>query len=252
MGPLSRMQSLTIIMPVHNEAEGIEKVVSAFYDEIVRKTGAEFAIAEDGSTDGTKQILQKMSTKLPIELYLGLERKGYSRAAKDALRRASSPYVFFSDSDGQYRPSDFWSLWDQRFVADLVIGRKVNRAEGMHRLILSRGFHTVTRILFGVKLHDIDCGFRLVSRKLLLSILDDVENLEYSFWGEFTIRALASKARIVEMPIQQRPRTEGESRIYTPRKLPMIVAKQLIGLIRLKLDLYRSRSRRKSVTRALD
>jgi glycosyltransferase involved in cell wall biosynthesis len=233
-------------MPVHNEAGKIEKVVSAFYEEIARKTEAEFTIAEDGSTDGTKQILQKMSTKLPIELYLDSERKGYARATKDALRKASSPYVFFSDSDGQYIPSDFWSLWDQRFVADLVIGRKVNRAEGLHRLILSRGFHAVTRILFGVKLHDIDCGFRLVRRTLLLSILDDVERLEYSFWAEFTIRALSSEARIVEVPIQQRPRAEGDSRIYSPRKLPIIVAKQLLGLFRLKLDLYHPSLRRKN------
>jgi len=246
LGRLTTTQSLTIIMPVYNEATGIEKVVSAFYDEIVKKTGAELTIAEDGSTDGTKEILQKISAKFPMELYLGAERKGYARATKDALKRASSPYVFFSDSDGQYMPSDFWSLWDQRFVADLVIGRKLNRAEGMHRLILSRGFHAITRILFGVKLHDIDCGFRLVRRTLLLSILDDVERLEYSFWGEFTIRALASHARIVEVPIQQRARAEGATRIYLPKKIPTIVAKQLLGLFRLKLDLFHSRSRWKN------
>jgi glycosyltransferase involved in cell wall biosynthesis len=229
-------------MPVYNEATGIEKVVSAFYDEIVRKTGADFTIAEDGSTDGTKEILQKISTKFPIQVYLGSERKGYARATKDALKRASSPYVFFSDSDGQYLPSDFWPLWNQRLVADLVIGRKLNRAEGIHRLILSRGFHAITRILFGVKLHDIDCGFRLVRRTLLMSILDDVERLEYSFWGEFTIRALALSARIVEVPIRQRPRAEGDTRIYVPKKLPMIVAKQLLGLFRLRLEIKRSRS----------
>jgi glycosyltransferase involved in cell wall biosynthesis len=239
---LESTEPLTIVMPVYNEAADIERVVSNFYEEIVRKTGAEFTIAEDGSTDGTKEILQKLSAKFPIELYLGPERKGYARAAKDVLRRANSPFVFFSDSDGQYGPSDFWRLWDQRLGADLVIGRKTNRAEATYRLILSKGFHAVTRILFGVKLHDIDCGFRLVRRSLLLSILDDVERLEYSFWGEFTIRALASQARIVEVPIRQRPRTEGDTRIYMPKKIPMIIAKQLVGLFRLWLDLNRSRS----------
>ena len=241
MERLNSPEGLTVVMPVYNEAEGIEKIISEFYDEIVRKTGAEFTIAEDGSTDGTKEILQKISTKIPILLYLGSERKGYARAAKDALRRANSPYVFFSDSDGQYVPSDFWSLWDHRFDADLVIGRKIRRAEGIHRLILSKGFHAITRVLFDVKLHDIDCGFRLVKRTLLLAILDNVEELEYSFWGEFTIRALASKARIVEVPISQRPRVGGDTRIYLPKKLPKIVAKQLLGLFRLKRELRSSR-----------
>ena len=238
---MSSPEALTLIMPVYNEATCIEKIISEFYDEIVRKTGAEFTIAEDGSTDGTKEILQKISTKLPIALYLGSERKGYARAAKDALKRANSPYVFFSDSDGQYIPSDFWSLWDHRFEADLVIGRKIRRAEGIHRIILSKGFHTLTRMLFGVKLHDIDCGFRLVRRTLLLAILDKVEELEYSFWGEFTIRALASKARIVEVPIRQSRRVQGDTRIYLPKKLPEIVAKQLLGLFRLKRELRGSR-----------
>ena len=238
---MSSPEALTLIMPVYNEATGIEKTISEFYDEIVRKTGAEFAIAEDGSTDGTKEILQEISTKLPISLYLGSERKGYARAAKDALKRANSPYVFFSDSDGQYIPSDFWSLWDHRFEADLVIGRKIRRAEGIHRIILSKGFHAITRMLFGVKLHDIDCGFRLVRRTLLLAVLDKVEELEYSFWGEFTIRALASKARIVEVPIRQSRRVEGDTRIYLPKKLPKIVVKQLLGLFRLKRELDSSR-----------
>lgn len=238
---MSSLEALTLIMPVYNEATGIEKIISEFYDEVVRNTGAEFTIAEDGSTDGTKEILQKISTKLPIELYLGSERKGYARAAKDALKRANSPYVFFSDSDGQYIPSDFWSLWDHRFEADMVIGRKIQRAEGIHRIILSKGFHMLTRMLFGVKLHDIDCGFRLVKRTLLIAILDKVEELEYSFWGEFTIRALASKARIVEVPIHQSRRVEGETRIYLPKKLPKIVVKQLLGLFRLKRELDTSR-----------
>jgi glycosyltransferase involved in cell wall biosynthesis len=239
---LSGAQSLTIVMPVYNEAGVIERVVSDFYEEIVRKTGAEFTIAEDGSTDGTKEILRKISAKFPIELHLGRERKGYARAAKDALRTANSQFVFFSDSDGQYAPSDFWPLWDQRLAADLVIGRKIYRAEGIHRIILSRGFHAVARVLFGVKLHDIDCGFRLIRRTLLLSILNDVERLEYSFWGEFTIRAVATRAKIVEVPIGQRPRAEGETRIYSLKELPMIIAKQLVGLLRLRLDLNRSNS----------
>lgn len=239
---MSRTQSLTIVMPVYNEAAGIEKVVSDFYEQIAHKTGAEFSVVEDGSNDGTKEILRQISCRLPIKICLGLDRKGYARAAKDALRTANSQFVFFSDSDGQYSPSDFWPLWDQRLAADLVIGRKIYRPEPIHRIVLSRGFHAVARILFGVNLEDIDCGFRLIRRTLLVAILDDVERLEYSFWGEFTIRAVATHARIVEVPIRQHPRADGKTRIYSPKKLPMIIAKQLVGLLRLRVELYRSKS----------
>ena len=235
--------NLSVVMPVHNEAAGIERVVSAFYDEIIRKTGAEFIIAEDGSTDGTKEVLQNISTKLPIRLYLGRRRKGYALAAKDALRQASSAYVLFSDSDGQYIPSDFWSIWSKKDDADVVIGTKVNRAEGVHRLILSRGFHFFVRVLFGVRLRDIDSGFRLVKRTMLLSVLDNVEKLEYSFWGEFTIRAHSSNAKIVEVPVRHYARAEGGTRIYGIRKLPFIVSKQFLGLVRLRLELSAMKKR---------
>lgn len=234
---------LSIVMPVHNEAAGIERVVSAFYEEIVQKTGAEFIIAEDGSTDGTKEVLQSISAKFPIRLTLGRTRKGYAMAAKDALRQASSTYVLFSDSDGQYLPSDFWSIWNKKDDADVVIGRKVNRAEGVHRLILSKGFHFLARALFGVRLRDIDSGFRLVKRTVLLSVLNSVEKLEYSFWGEFTIRAYSSNAKIVEVPIRHYARAEGGTRIYGFRKLPIIVSKEFLGLVRLRRELSAMKKR---------
>ncbi len=226
-------------MPVYNEVDGIEGVVSSFYDEIVRKTNAEFIVAEDGSRDGTKEKLLDLSRKIPMKLYSHNQRKGYATAAKEALKKASTEYVLFSDSDGQYRPSDFWRIWAQKDNADMIIGVKTSRAEGPHRLVLSRGFHFFARALFGAKLRDIDSGFRLVRRSVLVSILDTVDKLEYSFWGEFTLRAHERRAKIVEVPIHHNRREHGKTRIYGVSKLPVIVLKQIWGLLQLKLEFLR-------------
>lgn len=234
-------RELSIVMPVYNEVDGIEQVVSSFYDEIVRKTNAEFIVAEDGSKDGTREKLFDLSRKIPLTLFSDKKRKGYATAAKDALKRASSEYVLFSDSDGQYQPSDFWRIWAQKDNADMIIGIKTSRAEGAHRLFLSRGFHFFARVLFGAKLRDIDSGFRLVRRSILLSILDRVDKLEYSFWGEFTLRAHENRLKIVEVPIHHSRREHGKTRIYGIGKLPLIVLKEIWGLLQLKLEFLRRR-----------
>ncbi len=170
---------------------------------------------------------------MPISLFSTAVRKGYTKGVGDALKKCNAPWVFFSDSDGQYLPSNFWQLWENREDYDMIIGRKLHRSEGIHRTILSKGFHGIANNLFGLKLHDADCGFRLIRKSLIDSILDDVNSLEYSFWAELTIRASLRGFKILEVPITHISRENGSTRIYQPSKIPLIVVKQLKGLLEL-------------------
>jgi glycosyltransferase involved in cell wall biosynthesis len=224
--------SISILLPVYNEAEIISNVLAA-YSEICRKVSGVLVVAEDGSTDGTKEILDSLQKELPIVLHSGLRRKGYTKAAIDALKSCDSDWVFFSDSDGQYSPADFWKLWKQRGDFDMVIGRKVHRGERAHRIVLSKGFHKIVNGMFGLSLHDADCGFRLIRTEVIRSVIDKVRFLDYSFWAEFTIRACLDGFEICEVPINHGSRIHGSTQIYKPSKIAMIVVKQLEGLARL-------------------
>jgi glycosyltransferase involved in cell wall biosynthesis len=233
--------SISVLLPVYNEAKIISNILTAYYNEICRKMSGVLVVAEDGSTDGTKEILASLQDELPIVLHSGPRRKGYAKAAIDALKSCNSDWVFFSDSDGQYSPADFWKLWKQRDNFDMIIGRKVHRGERAHRIILSKGFHKIVNGMFGLNLHDADCGFRLIHKNVIRSVIRKVRFLDYSFWAEFTIRASLDGFRIREVPISHGSRTNGDTHIYKLSKIPMIVPKQLKGLAYLYADLRSSR-----------
>jgi dolichol-phosphate mannosyltransferase len=224
-----------VVLPAYNEAEAIRGVILAFYSEIACKLPSKLIVAEDGSVDGTREILVELSKEVPISLFCDSQRKGYARGVGDALKKCGEDWVFFSDSDGQYFPSDFWQLWENRNGYDMIIGRKLYRSEGIHRTVLSKGFHGVANNLFGLNLHDSDCGFRLIRKELIDSIVHDVKFLKYSFWSEFTIMSCLKGFKIREVPIHHSIRASGNTRIFSPSKIPFIVLKQLKGLAELFL-----------------
>jgi len=231
--PVPPPHSLTVFLPVHNEATTIEAVVEAFYDQVIRPTAATLLICEDGSTDGTGEVLDRLETRFPMVLEKGGARKGYADAVRDGLRRVETPLVFFADSDGQYYPEDFWKLLPYAQDYDMVIGRKVNREEPFHRIALSRGFHVLAKTITGVPLQDMDCGFRLLRRETVDAILPEVGSLPYSFWAEFTILAYRRGLRILEVPVSHRSRLNGTTSIYKWERLPAIVVRQFLGLTTL-------------------
>ena len=123
----SQKVELEVLLPVHNEAESIESTLDEIYQAISRVTNMRFIISEDGSSDGTPQILQDLATRYPIKLISGPERKGYSRAVIDGLKMVEAPYVLCLDSDGQCDPADFAEFWSKRERANVLIGWRVDR-----------------------------------------------------------------------------------------------------------------------------
>ena len=224
---------VSVVLPAHNEVETIRETVIRYFREIGTSLPIELIVAEDGSVDGTKEILASLKDELPIVLLTDQRRKGYAKGVSDALKSCTGSLTFFSDSDGQYSASDFWKLWKMREEFDLIVGYKVRRKETLYRIILASGFRKIINVLFGLELRDPDCGFRLIHREVVEEVIDEVGLLEYSFWAEFTIRASLKGFKVLEVPINHSNRTVGVSHIYPPSKIPMIVTNQLRGLARL-------------------
>jgi len=240
---VSSNSELTIVLPVYNEAEGIEDTVKEIYDEIVLATpGTILKVCEDGSTDGTKDILVSLRSKLPrLAVSLCAERKGYVRAAKEALMSVdlSSHYVLILDSDGQYDPRDFHRLWHvmRRQKADIVQALRRNRAEPFYRVLLSRGLREIGRLMFGLQCHDLTSGFRLMTSRAARTIASQVRYSKSSFWLEFGPRAEAHGYRIIEVPTAYRKR-KGSSKVYSPLKMPKIVLEEGWALVRTWIELH--------------
>ena len=227
---------ISITIPVYNEAEIIENIVAEIHKNIVKKGGNdfEFIIVEDGSTDGTKEILKRLEKKYQLKLHMDNARRGYHGALKYALKIPKSDVVFFTDSDGQHDPAEFWKLCEHIKDYDIVSGYRVRRTDPFHRIILSRIYNFSLLPIFGTFFKDSNCGFKLIKKRVINDVLDDVKYIKFGFSTEFLILAKKKGYKILEVPITHRERKTGRATQFEIRRLPKAIILQILGMLRLK------------------
>lgn len=232
------MKPISLILVVHQEAETIERVIKDFYEKVISKIpGSQFIICEDGSTDGTKEILARLKKHYQLTLDMRHEKRGYTRAMRDGFRLAKNPVIFFSDSDGQHEPNDFWRMYPLLERSDMVIGWKKKRRDAWYRLLMTYVFNRLIGLYFKVKLHDIDCGFRLIKKEAIGFILDQYWRLKHCVNAELTVKIQSGGFKITELPITHFSREIGESRGLPLKKLPGIVFHILKEFPHIKQDI---------------
>jgi glycosyltransferase involved in cell wall biosynthesis len=238
-------KKISLVIPVHNEAEIIGDVIKNYYEEVISKIpGSEFIIAEDGSTDGTKEILKKIAEVIPIKLILSDQRKGYAMAVWDAFKLAENDIVFFSDSDGQHSPADFWKMIPFIEDFDIITGYKYPRKDSLFRRVISFIMNHIVWMLFGILLHDINCGFRVMKKEVVNSVLKDRMISDF-ISTEFVIRVHQKGYRVVEIPVRHYSRPFGDSKWLSPLKLPKIIGKLLLNLLTIRVEFWIKKLKRK-------
>lgn len=234
------VKPISLIMLVYNEAEVIERVVRDYYSEIVEKIpGSEFIVAEDGSTDGTKEILGKLEGEIPIRLVRGERRKGYLGALRDALAIPRNDIVFFSDSDGQHTPACFWKMLPEIEHYDMVIGSKTQRKDSGYRLLISRVLNIIVGLSFKVWFWDINSGFRLFRKDVSEGLLKEPWYFKECPFTEFTIRAHMRGHPITEVAVEHHTREFGASRGLPPRRIPGAIFNILWSIRKLRAEAKR-------------
>jgi glycosyltransferase involved in cell wall biosynthesis len=229
---------VTVLMPVHNEASIIEKVALEFYKTISCRMPVELVLSEDGSTDGTREVIAHLAKKMPLKATLSAMRKGYARGIKDGLELVSTKYVLITDSDGQLGAADFWKLWNLRQRFDIVSGWRINRADSFSRRLMSDVFQKMNRSLLGLpKFRDVTSPYKLMKIEAARLVADGFKYMNESFWTEFTIRAVERGYSITEVPVNHMIRANGSTRVYKLSKIPRIVLSQFTGLLKLWWEL---------------
>lgn len=244
---MSEGQTIEVVLPAHNEGEGIGSTLREFYRVVSTEDGVSirFLVCEDGSTDNTCDVVREVGREIPVRLLSFPERKGYSMAVVDGFRATTADLVGFIDSDGQCDPKDFRALVNAIDGCDFVIGFRNPRMDSRFRKVISGAFGSVYRRLFPVWVKDPSCPYLLVRRASLMKILEGNPGiLRQGFWWEFNARAQAAGLRIRELPVTHRPRTAGSTQVYKLSKIPRIAAEHLKGLIALRSELRRLHSNR--------
>ena len=216
------MSDKLVIIPTYNEKENIEKIIRA-----VRALEGDFhlLIIDDGSPDGTAQIVKRLAKEFEGSLHL-IERSGklglgtaYITGFRWAIEHKYN-YIFEMDADFSHNPKDLIRLYNACAEgADLAIGSRycngisvINWPIG--RVIISYYASAYVRFVLGMKIYDCTAGFKCYKRELLERIdLDRIKMHGYGFQVEMKYNAYKLGSCIKEVPIIFVDRTEGTSKM---------------------------------------
>ena len=227
------MDSISVFFPTYNEEANIKNTVLKT-SKVLQKNFKkwEIIIVNDGSKDKTKEIAQKLGEEdARIRVISHNENKGYGASLATGFYNSKYDWICFTDSDGQFDFSEISNFLkvQSESQADLVIGFYKKRQVSKLKIITSKMWEIAVMILFGLKVYDIDCGFKLISKKVI-SKIPKLESERGAFVSsELLIKAKKADFKIVEVPVTHYPRTQGKG---TGRDLRVIV-KSFVDLFRL-------------------
>jgi len=228
---------LSVFFPAYNEEANIENTVKRAKAVILRVANKwEIIIVNDGSGDRTGEIVKALTREdSRISLIQHKTNRGYGAALKSGFYSAKYPWIAFTDSDGQF---DFSEI--KKFIkkqketeADLVIGYYLDRKVSFPRKLNSFLWETFVFLLFGLKVRDIDCGFKLISK----GVVDRIPRLESErgafISSEFLITAKKAGFKIEQIGVRHYRRKAGKA---TGASLKVVI-KSFMDLFRLYRDL---------------
>ena len=215
-----RPAGLSVFFPACNDSGTIASLVISAIRAAQRLTpDFEVIVINDGSVDQTAEILDDLATKYPqVRVIHHEHNRGYGGALRTGFANSTRERIFYTDGDAQYDPSEMALLW-ARFGddVDVVNGYKISRSDPMHRIIIGRIYHHTVRLLFGLKVRDVDCDFRMMRR----SIFDTVRLEKNSgvICLEMMKKIQDAGFRIGEVPVHHYHRAYGRSQFFNFRRL---------------------------------
>lgn len=234
------MSDSLVIIPTFNEKENIEKIIRKVFS---LNYFFEILIIDDGSPDGTADIVKKLQLEYPA---LHLEQRtgklglgtAYIHGFKWALERPQYAYIFEMDADFSHNPEDLIRLRNACVNgADVAIGsRYINGVNvvnwPMSRVLMSYFASMYVRMITRINIQDATAGFKCYTRKVLATIpLDKIKFVGYAFQIEMKFTALKYGFKVVEVPIIFTDRTEGVSKMST-----RIFREAFLGVIQMKVS----------------
>jgi len=218
------VDELSVFFPCYNEENNIQATVDKAV-KVLEKTAKkwEIVIVNDGSKDKTGEVALKIKRRYPsIKIVTHSPNRGYGAAFKSGLYNAKYQWIAFTDSDGQFDFSEIKNFIEtqKKTLADIVIGYYLGRKVSKAVIISSKIWELIVFILFGLKVKDIDCGFKYISKKVIETIPKLEAERGAFISSEFLIKAKKAGFKIVEIGVHHYPRVEGQA---TGRQLKVIL-----------------------------
>jgi len=215
-----KTKKLSIIMPCYNEKDTVEKIIAEVMDVNLGSTTKEVIMVDDGSKDGTRDILKKLAKKHPeIKLIFQEVNQGKGAALKKGILESTGDVVVIQDADLEYDPLEYKRLLYpiERGHADVVYGSRFIGGEP-HRIIYYRNqiankFLTGLSNLFtGLNLTDMETCYKMFRGDLVRGLAKDLQAKRFGFEPEITARVAKSKSPVYEIGISYYGRSKEEGK----------------------------------------
>lgn len=205
--------NISVIIPVYNEVKNINEIIKRVQ---TTKLANEIVIVDDGSKDGTRDILRTLNGKKKVRVILHEKNQGKGAAVVTGMKAAKGDIILIQDADLEYDPRDYPLLLKplQEGVADVVYGSRF--LGGSHRVtmfwhqVANKLLTLMTNILYDSILTDMETGYKVFNRKVIDGMT--IKAKRFNFEPEFTAKILKRKYRIYEVAISFNPRDYSEGK----------------------------------------
>ena len=206
---------VTVALPAYDEVGSLESVVQeaiSVLSAIARPEDGEVLIVDDGSADGTSELADRLAAAHPGVRCVHHERnRGFTGAMATCFREARGEWVFLAPADGQTRLDVLPRFLELAREADVVIGVRAKREDAAIRLLLSRSFHLIARVLFALPLREFSSAF-LFRRALLDAMPFRSRPRGATILPEILFRARCRGAVLATLEVPHYPRRAGRAK----------------------------------------
>jgi glycosyltransferase AglD len=217
-------KELSILLPAYNEALQIKECILEV-DAAIRKLSSsyEIVVSEDGSKDGTDQIVAKMAETNPnLRLLHAPTRLGKGKGIKNAVNAANGKYVLFMDVDLATDLSCLPKLLATvKKKGGMAIGSRHAKGSNVHRgtkrTLFSLTYNALVRLLFLDGIRDHQCGFKAMNRNIAKAVLDASRSDGYFFDTEMIVRCKKLGYPVTEVPVTWEEKNKGGSKVNPVR-----------------------------------
>ncbi len=212
---------VSVFFPAFNDAPSLPQLLQRTFDVLRRCVGEyEVIVVDDGSADDTGAVLEQLQRQYApyLRVITHPQNLGYGAALRTGFANASNEFIFYTDGDGQYDPSELARLLAAVTEnTGLVNGYKICRNDPWHRVAIGWLYNQFARTIFGIQLRDIDCDFRLIRRSALGS--SPFLSTSGTICVELVSRLERSGAEVIELPVSHYPRLHGRSQFFRIKSL---------------------------------
>lgn len=226
-----KADSLSVFFPVHNEEDNIpitlEKALTVLKNLPLKKY--EIILVENGSTDRSPEVVEDLAKKNPHVKAVHLKLGGYGYALRAGFEKAQYDWVVYTDADGQFDFSEVNKFLEKTDSADIIYGYKIKRSDNFFRVLAAKGWGLTLFFFFGLRIKDVDTGFKMVSREVLSKIAPLESTIGGMINAELVIKAQKAGFKITQVPVHHFSRLTGSSTGVRPK----VIIKSYLDLLNL-------------------